>query len=356
MGKSRLFFFVLLILAAAVATGAFCLYRHLTGGTEFVTVRVAGGQPSVSKLPYYLAVKKQFFKEQRIRIKNVDCQDDREALTALESGKADVALVKPSSLVFRKAAGLNEDAGPVALASLDRGTRYHLVGREDKALVDIKSLKNKVVLAGSPNSDETVFLEHILRQEGLSPYESVTIITNIPGEIKMGVFKSGTGHYMLLEEKDLAAALAGGFYTARSFKTEYPSHICVTGSRSIKEQTAALQGFTNGLYMAMIWLKYHNAGETAAAIRSIPGSDPKTTARLIEGYYKNQSLPDTPLLPPKNLETMIKMLEKAREIPMPVNSIQLICDKYALNSINTVQYIPEDKQEKKGWQRLKFWQ
>ncbi|MCL6477768.1 MAG: ABC transporter substrate-binding protein [Peptococcaceae bacterium] len=347
---------LLAILIIAALTGSFYAYRFLRESLQkHETVRIAESQPAVHKLPHYLAVKKQFYKEQKIKIKTVDCRDDREALAALESRKADVALVKSSSLVFKKSSTLREGTGPVALASLDRGTCYHLVSREDKPLADIKSLKNKTVIAGPPDSQETVFLEHILREEDLGPYENVTIITNIPDEIKMGALKAGTGHFLLLEEKDLPAALARGFFIAKSFKTDFPTYVCVTTREYMRDHPAALQGVVNALYMAQIWLKYHDAGETAAAVHGIPGTDKETFARLVERYYISGSLPQSPVPPENNMEIMVKMLEKAREIPMPVRSGDLISVEFARNSVNSVRYVPEDKQEKKGLQRLKFW-
>ncbi|MFZ5631863.1 MAG: ABC transporter substrate-binding protein [Bacillota bacterium] len=357
MRKSRMLFFALVILIIATLTGSFYVYRYLRESLKkYETLRIAESQPAVYKLPHYLAMKKLFYREQNIRIQTVDCREDRDALAALESKKADVALVRPSSLVFKKSSELREGAGPVALASLDGGTCYHLVSREDKPLADIKSMKNKIVIAGPPDSQETVFLEHILREGGLSPYENVTIITNIPGEIKMGALKAGTAHYLLLEEKDLPAAMNRGFFSAKLLKTEFPAYICVTTREFMRDHPAALQGFINALYMAQIWLKYHDAGETAAVIRSIGGIDKDTFARLVERYYKNGSLPQSPVLPEKNMEIVVKMLEKAREIPMPVSGRDLISGEFARNSVNTVKYVPEDKQEKKGLQKLKFWQ
>ncbi len=344
---------VIIFIAGSASFFAYKLFRE--SGKKYHTVRLAESQPEICKLPHYLAVNKSFYGKQNIKIKQAACADDREALAALENGKADVAMVKSSSLVIRRAASLKEGTGPVAFASLDRGTTYHLVAREDKPVADIQSLKGRTVITGPQDSLETVFLENLLRDAGISPYESVTLITNIPEEIRMGALKAGTGHYLLVEEKDLPAALARGFFRVKSFKADFPLFVCVTTREFARNRPEALQGFTNALYMAQTWLKYHTPAETAAALGSIPGAGKDVLPRLVAKYYENGSLNENPVLQGRSMEVVVKMLDRAREIPMPVSGGEMVTAEFADVSVKTVQYIPEDKKEKRGLQRLKFW-
>lgn len=344
------------ILLAATGSGSLYAYRWVRDvWKKYETVRLADGRPAVHKLPHYLAAAKSLYAEQNVKVKPVECPGDREALAALDSGQADVAIVRPSSLIFKKTSYLKEGVGPVAFASLDKGTTYHLVAREDKPLADIQSLKNKIVITGPQDSMETVFFENILRDAGITPYEAVTIITNIPDEIKMGAFKAGTGHFLLLEEKDLPSALSRGFFPVKAFKAEFPSFVCVTTREFMSDHPEALQRFTNALYMAQTWLRYHTAAETAAAVGSLRGIDRDSLPALVESYYKNGNLTDSPVPRGEKVDIVAKMLDRAREIPMPVKSGDLVTDQFAQVSVKTVTYIPEDKQEKKGLQRLKFW-
>ncbi|MHB8919386.1 MAG: ABC transporter substrate-binding protein [Desulfocucumaceae bacterium] len=343
------------ILTAAVGSGSFYAYQFLKGlGGEYENVRVAESQPAISKIPHYLALKKSFYRDQNVKVNTIDCPGDREALAALESGRADVALIRPSSLILKRTSDLKEGTGPVAFASLDRGTSYHLVARENKPLDDIKSLKNKSVIAGPPDSMETVFFESTLRDAGFSPYDSVTIITNIPEEIKMGALKAGTGHYLLLEDRDLPAAAARGFFRVMTFKAEFPTFVCVASREFWSNRPEALQRFTNALYMAQTWMKYRTAADTAAVIKNIPGIDRDSLPGLVARYYENGSLSESPVLPGKNIDTVVKLLDRSREIPMPVSSRELVTGQFAESAVKTVRYIPE-KEDRTGLQRLKFW-
>lgn len=356
MKRSILVFLAAAIILSAIGSGSFFAYKLFReAGKKYHTVRLAESRGEICKLPHYLAENKSLYRDQNVKIRQVGCADDREALAALEKGKADVALVKSSSLVLRRAASLKEGAGPVAFASLDRGTSYHLVAREDKPVADIQSLKSRTVITGPQDSLETVFFENLLRDAGISPYESVTIITNIPEEIRMGALKAGTGHYLLVEEKEMPAALARGFFRVKSFKADFPSFVCVTTREFAKNHPEALQGFTNALYMAQTWLKYHTPAETAAAVGSIPGIGKDLLPRLVAKYHENGSLNETPVLQGRNLEVVVKMLDRAREIPMPVSGSEMVTAEFADISVKTVKYIPEDKQERTGLQRLKFW-
>ncbi len=347
---------LVLALLSAAGFGSFFIHRLLSDhGKKHETVHLAEGRLTANKLPHYLAMAKNLYSAQNVKIKAVQCQDDREALAALESGRADVALVSPSSLILKKASNLGEGAAPVAFASLDHGTAYHLVSRENTPLADIKSLKNKSVIAGPQDSMETVFLENVLRDAGISPYETVTIITNIQEDIRLGALKAGIGHYLLLEEKELSAAMAQGFFAVKTFRTEFPSVVCVTTRKSVLNRPEALQGLTSALYMAQTWIRYHTAAETASALRVLQGVDNKTSVSLSGIFYNSGSLPESPIPRDKTMDALVKMLDRAREIPMPVNGADLIVDQFAQVAVKTINYIPEEKQEKKGLHKLKFW-
>ena len=282
MKRFKILLLAAVVLLSAAGPGSFYAYKwYQDSQKKYQTVRVAESRPGVYKLPHYLALKKNFYRDQYVKVRQVDCLDDREALAALENGQADVALVNPSSLVFKRAAELKKGVGPLAFASLDLGTNYHLVARENKPLADMQSLKNKTVIAGTQDSLETMFLEITMREAGFNPYEAVTIITNIPPEIRLGALKAGTGHYLLLEEKDLPAALAGGLFPVKSFKAGFPSFVCVSARQFMDQQPEALQRLTNGLYLAQSWLRHHSPGEAASAVGSLEGLDKKELPGLV---------------------------------------------------------------------------
>ncbi len=357
MKRSKFLFLAALVALAATGPGSYYTYKLLReAGKKYETVRLAESRPEICKLPHYLAVKKSLYREQNVKVIKVECLDDKEALNVLENGKADVALVRSSSLVYKRTSSLREGTGPVAFASLDRGISYHLVAREDKPLSDMQFIKNKTVIAGPQDSMETVFFENMLRDAGIGAYEAVTIITNIPEEIRMGALKAGAGHYLLVEERDLPAALARGFYPAKSFRADFPAFVCVTTREFARDRPEALQKFTNAIYMAQIWLRYHTPGETAAALEGVAGIDRKFFPGLVTRYYEQGCLPETPELQGKNMAVVVKMLDRAREIPMPVSGDDLVAGQFADNSVKTVKYIPEDKDKKTFLQKLKFWE
>ncbi|MFZ5647957.1 MAG: ABC transporter substrate-binding protein [Bacillota bacterium] len=348
---------VVALVAALLVIGAASLhfYRMGEGQKKIDTVRLADGQNSIYKLPHYLAADKNFYGLHNIRIKAVECRDDRMALAALENGEADIALVSPHYLVLRKSSSLKTGATHVAFAALDRGTAYHLVSRDNVPLDDVKSIKGKTVIAGPPNSDETVFLEYLIKTAGLKPYESVTIITNIPADIRSGTLKAGTGHYQLVEDKDLTAALTKGLYKVKTFKTDFPAFVCVTTAEYAKSHPETLQAFTNGLYTAQLWMKSHTAGETAAALKNNRGLGQNSLPGLVETYYSNGHLRESPVLQGKDLEIVVQLLEQSKELPMPVNTGEMINNDFSKAALNAIKAPPEEKQERPIIQRLKFW-
>lgn len=352
---------VLLILAAAflisaIGTGSLYTYR-LMSAKEQDTLRVAESDPAIGKIPHYLALKKNFYRDQKVTVKTVEVRDDQDALAALESGRADVALVRPSNLIYRKASYLREGKGPVAFASLDRGTSYHLLARENKPLDKIQSLKDKTVIAGPQDSMETVFLENALRDAGISPYDSVTIITNIPEEVRIGALKAGTGHYLLAGEEVLQATAARELFRVMSLKTDFPTAVCVATPEFARDHRQSLQKFTNALYMAQTWLNHRTAADATAALGSVRGIAKESLPGLVARYYENKALPDSPVPQGKSIETVVKMMDRAREIPMPVSSADLISGTFAENSVKTVKYVPPPPEREGGLlNKIRFWE
>lgn len=323
---------------------------------KYMTVRLAESMPSIYKLPHYLALEKTFYKEQNIIIKPLGFEEDRQALLALSDKKVDVAIVSPFSLVLAKSSSLSEGKGHlVAFASFNMGTSYYLVSGDNKPLENIQALKKKTIITGPQNSQETVFLEQILRNEGLLPYETVSMITNIPEKTKLGALKAGIGHYLLVEEKDLQKALGQGFFSVKSFKTEYPSHILVTTKNFVDEQPEVLQCLTNALYTAQLWIKYHTPSETATTLRNSRGIDKESFPGLVESIYRNGNISPSPVLEEKDIDLVANILAKSREIPMPVSGGDLVNGTFSKYAVNNVNFIPEDKQNKNKLHRLKFW-
>ncbi|MFZ5597804.1 MAG: ABC transporter substrate-binding protein [Bacillota bacterium] len=343
---------LLLLTAIFVVTGSILAYlKIIEMNKEYSIVRLAECSPSVYKLPHYIA-REFFYREQNIKIEAVDCGSEKDALDRLERGEADVALVSPSALVIKRSSDLKE-GGPVIVASFDSGAVFHLVAKKNTTLEDIGQLKNKVIISGPPDSNETVYLESILRGAGLKPYDEVSIITNIPDEIKTGALKSGTGDYIFITEKELPEALNKGLSRVKSFKAGFPAVVCVASEDFVNNSPGALQSLVNSLYMAQTWLMYHTPGETNKVIAKSPAIE-KSIGMLVEGYYVGGSPAESPVLREESLALVIGMLDRSREIPMPVSAGGLYDNRFAGAAVQSIKYVPNDKKET-GIRRLKFW-
>lgn len=355
MGRSKQ---LILALSLCIIIGALSFYGYRwysERDKDFKVVRLAQCDPSAYKIPYYIAREKSLYSKQKIKIKEIKTGSDRESLDALETGKADMAVVRPASLIIKKSSDLSEGPDAVAFASLDRGATYHLVARENNPVGDIGGLKNKIIISGPPDSEETVFIEQVLRDKGLKPYEDLTLITNIPDDLKIGAIKSGTGHYLLIEDKYLPGAISRGLFRVKSLKADFPSFVCIAEKSYISQNPGTVQSFTNALFMAQIWAGHHTPGETAQALAKTREVEGPTLPALVENCYSNENLGQSPVIEKKSMENLIKMLDRSREIPMPVKADDLIDNNFARTALSTVKYIPEDKQERKGLRRLKFW-
>lgn len=355
MKKSKLLLISLVALSILIGAGSFWVYRWSRNEEKLSLIRVAQSDPSLYKIPHYIAREKSLYRQQNIKIKEIYFDSDREALAALENGRADVAIVHPASLIMKRSSDLQEGPGIMAFASLDRGATYHLVAVENKPHENISPVKGKIIISGPPDSEETVFMEQELRDKGLKPYEDLTIITNIPEDLRIGALKAGAGNYLLIDDEHLPDSLSRNLFRVLSLKAGFPSFVCAAEKEYMQQHPAALQGFTNALYMAQIWAGYHTPGETASSLSKTREVESPSLPGLVESCYRNKNLAASPVLEKKDMDSLIKMLDRSREIPMPVKAEELINNDFAGAALCTVQYIPEDKQPKSGLRKLKFW-
>jgi NitT/TauT family transport system substrate-binding protein len=347
--KSIIIFLILITILASLSLLA---HRWFLAGEKTVTVRVADGGGGAYHLPFHLADDMSFFKQEGLTVKTKKYDSGNSALDSLLAGESDVALVGLENFILAKARLLEGDFNATAFAAISGINDAYLLARDSGQSFTWAGLKGKSIICGAPDSIETMVLEEILRRKGLIPYENVTLITNIPEDLKIGALKAGIGSYLLVRGELAAAAEKGGTAVVIASPGEemgpLPAAICAVDKKFLSEHSAELQKFTNAIYKALIWINYHSAAEIGKLRAGEPEKKKRELhAMLLTKYAGNKVWPDNPLIARDSFTSGVEMLSRAREIPREIAYDETVNDTFARRAVATVKYVPEDKQPKK---------
>ncbi|SHE87025.1 NitT/TauT family transport system substrate-binding protein [Desulfofundulus australicus DSM 11792] len=356
VGRPRLLLLLLLVLSLALAAGVVLVQKLGQPQPETTVIRLVEGPPSVYHLPHYLALALGFYKEQGLEVRLESMSTEQTLLPALARERADVALVGLEQAIYSRLEGSPGDL--VAFAAVTQRDSHFLLARQAKEPFTWTSLKDKAVIAGWPESRETVLLEGLLRKNGLAPYREVTLYTNIPATLRIGAFSAGSGDFILLPEPQASMVEnAGSGRVVASLGKEtgpLPAAVYVARAGFIRNNPVTLQRFTNALYKAQLWLAHQSSQEAARLVKPyFKDVDESVLLQAIERYRKQNTWAAGPVIAPERFNYLLDLLDQAREIPRKIPPEQMVNNRFARTALEMVEYVPE--KEKPRWlERLKL--
>jgi NitT/TauT family transport system substrate-binding protein len=253
-----------------------------------ITIAVGGVPNQIDKLPYAIALNKNFFTQEGLEVESVSFGSGAKGLQALVGGGADATQGAYEHTIRMQTKGID-------LTCLGVFARYSgnvLMVAKSKAneIKSVKDLKGKKIGVSSPGSASHNFVAQLLERAGVkwsdASYIGVGIGASAVAAIRSGneldaivnldpavteLTKSGDAVIMVdsrIEEGSKAANggdyLAGCIYVKSEFIKKYP---------------ATAQAITNAMVRAMQWLK-------TASIDDIMSSLPPDYYRGNEATYR----------------------------------------------------------------------
>ncbi|MDQ0285485.1 NitT/TauT family transport system substrate-binding protein [Desulfofundulus luciae] len=357
MGRPRWLLVLLLLLSLTLAAGAIIIKRFSQPQPETNIIRLMEGPRSVYHLPHYIALALGFFKEQGLEVVLENTANEQTLLLpALAGERADVALVGLEQAIYSRADGLLDDV--VAFAALTRRDSHFLLARKANNSFAWAGLKEKTVIAGWPESIETVLLEGLLRQNNIAPYREVTLYTNIPASLRIGAFSAGSGDFIILAEPQASIVEnAGVGRVVVSLGREagpLPAAVYVARTDFIRRNPIAMQRFTNAVYKAQLWLAHHSTREAARVVSPFfRDMNENLLIRAIERYRTQETWATNPVIDPERYNYLMDLLDQSREIARRIPPEQMINNRFAQKAVETVEYVPE-KEKPRWFERLKI--
>ncbi len=350
-----------LIVVSLILLGAILSYVTVKGLKKPVeeentyTVRVLESVRSPYFLPQYLAQNLGFFAEENLDVK-INMTSAEAIRAALIGGRADIVICGLQRIMFNPAAKLPQ---PKAFAMLAAKDGSLILAREDKELQDFdwRNLKRKTIIGGSHDDSSEIALEEVLRDHGLPPYREITIYYNIPDNLRIAAFRAGTGDYIQLLEPEASFVESNGFGRVVASVGSTAGDMVVTAygamPASIETNPAMFQKFTNAIYKAMLWMNAHSAEEAAeVAASSFPNLDESILLNSIRRYQSLGVWAANPLISEESYARFHEAAKNSGEIPGEIPYQSIVVNDFALNAVQTVAYVPEEKKDENLFQRI----
>ncbi len=327
--------------------GGYQIYKERT--SEITTVNILESERSILHIPMYIALKENFFKNYNIRVK-FKTSTPNESYPTVENNRADIIIGETVQCLFTKPCDIRSNW--LCFLEVTSSSGYFLLAHERMPEFKWEDVKGKTVIAGPPENSGELILEGITRDKGLRPQQDFNILWNIPENLKFGSFVAEAASYILLKEPQatIEEGRKRGTIVSSLGKEagKIPEIIFIAQKDFARENGATMQGLADSIYKSQIWMEHHNGREIAHKVKDyFPKVDMKVLEKAVNRHLKQETWATTPEIQQNSYEKLQEITRLGGELYCAIDFTDEVDTQYAKRSVATVQYIPEDKREKK---------
>lgn len=321
-----------LLLTVALLAG---LLAGCGGGKSDGPVKVTIGEVTRSLFyaPEYVAIAKDFFKEEGLDVELTTTAGGDKTMTALLAGNIDVALVGSETSIYVHQQGSDDPV--INFAQLTQTDGTFLVAREaGSGEFDWSSLKGQDFLGQRKGGMPQMAGEFTLKKKGIDPQKDLTLIQNVDFANIPAAFASGTGKFVQLFEPQASIfEKEGKGHVVASFGVEsgkLPYTVFMTKSSYIKKNKDTVQKFANAVYKAQQWVDSHSPEEIADVVLPFfKDTDRDIAISVIDRYKSQGSYATDPIVDEAEWNNLIDVMTSAGELKEKPAHEELVDNSFA---------------------------
>jgi NitT/TauT family transport system substrate-binding protein len=277
------------------------LLKRITGATALAAVLLATPAMAQNKkvvlsqafqsmlyLPLYVAINEGFFTQQGLDLTKETAGSPTVALSAVISGSAQFSIHGPEWTAIAASKG-----APVGIiANVVNGAAVWIATSPDFKFTDVKSLKGQKVVVGTmPTTSTSLFLK-LLKENGMDGKTDVEMIPVAIGS-EPGPFLAKQADVAVMYEPGLDQVVAKGMKVVYGFPKSYGAYAfsSVTARNDVDPDLA--QRVTNGMEMAMRFMKKDPAKTVTIAQKEFPTLDPAVIESAVKRMLADGVYPDS---------------------------------------------------------------
>jgi len=243
---------------------------------------------SMLYLPLYVAINEGFFTAQGLDPTKETAGSPTVALSAVISGSAQFSIHGPEWTAIAASKG-----APVGIiANVVNGAAVWIATAPDFKFTDVKSLKGQKVVVGTmPTTSTSLFLK-LLKENGMDGKTDVEMIPVAIGS-EPSPFLAKQADVAVMYEPGLDQVVAKGMKVVYGFPKSYGAYAfsSVTARNDVNPDLA--QRVTNGMEMAMRFMKKDPAKTVAIAQKEFPTLDPAVIESAVKRMLADGVYPDS---------------------------------------------------------------
>ena len=198
--------------AAGLAVASFVA---TTGRARADTRKLIVTEPghSADSLPFYVGIRKGYYKEVGLDIQLVTSEGGGKAMAAVQSGNADAYIGGPEHIAFADIKGGQPIKAVVALSN--RANSF--VSARTGVVVDpakpfAENIKGKRIAVGTRGSTDNSILLYLLKRDGLDPRADVVMLEIETDAGRVAAMKNGEADMAMVYEPFIAQGVKSGIW------------------------------------------------------------------------------------------------------------------------------------------------
>ncbi|MET0851696.1 MAG: ABC transporter substrate-binding protein [Candidatus Rokuibacteriota bacterium] len=168
---------------------------------------------SLDSVPFYLAVRKGFFKELGLDVKLVTSEGGGRHIAAVISGDANAFIGGPEHIAFARVKGGKELRAVVSMSN--RASQYFVAGKSvtinDKASAGEK-LRGKRIAIGTRGGTGYSIVRFLLAQDGIDPTKDVVLVEIPTAAGRMAAIRAGQADVAMINEPLISQGMKAGLW------------------------------------------------------------------------------------------------------------------------------------------------
>ena len=295
--KKKIFIYILcIVLILVMGHTIFMHYRENRPKNHLEKITLAEVAHTVFYAPMYVAIEKEYFKDQGINLELILTNGADKVTAALLSGDADIGFCGSEATIYVYNGGEKDYLKTFSQLTQKDGT--FLVSREKINNFLLQDLVGKTIIGGRAAGMPEMTLEYSLKQHGIDPRGDVFIDTSIAFAAMSGAFIGGQGDFVTLFEPTATMVEKQGYGYVVASVGELGGVVPYTSfsarSSYIQNHLDFIIGFNQAIQKGLDYVHSHSDLEVATTIlNQFPDTSLQDLESAIKRYREINVWPDT---------------------------------------------------------------
>ena len=321
---------IAMLLCVMMIMSAFACRKDTDNSTVKITLSEVAH--SIFYAPQYVSIELGYFEDESIDLNLVTGFGADKVMTALVSKEADIGFMGSESSIYVYQEGSTDYA--FNFAQLTQRAGNFLVSRDNETDFKWDNLKGRTFLGGRAGGMPQMLFEYILKKNGISPVDDLTILQNVDFGSTAAAFTSGIADYTVeFEPSATLLEQQKEGYVVASLGTDsgYVPYTAYCANKSfIEKHPDVIQGFTNAIQKGLDYVNSHTSSEIAEVISpQFPETDLDTITTIVDRYKTQDTWKGDTIFEKKSFELLKDILKQSGELGSDVPYEKLVTTDYS---------------------------